>query len=130
MPSGSKSSPAHTPAPGAGRLGEDRREHGDVPLEYANVPGVPVTPVRRMPSTKSFDALQPPTTEFGPSASRPADMVSSWRRVTAATAGLIASRRFGSRSARVWSRLFRLPSARAMPTSVEITLFVTEAIVW
>ena len=94
------------------------------------MPDGPVTPVRRMPSTKSLDPLQPPTTEFGPSASRPAAMVSSWRRVTAATAGLIAARRCGSRSARVWSRLFRLPSARAMPTSVEITLLVTDAIVW
>jgi hypothetical protein len=73
-----------------------------------------------------FDAASSWSSSVPSQVSRnPPVMVRSWRSVTRATRGVIAAAWRGSRWASRSSRCKR-PSAMAMPTSVDITLLVTE----
>jgi hypothetical protein len=61
----------------------------------------------------------------------PEVMVNNCSRVTRRSRGSALGGRWVARSSpTVWSRLFNLWSARAMPTSADVTLLVTEWLLW
>ena len=67
----------------------------------------------------------------GSSPTSPAVMVNNSRMVTRRSRGSALAGRWAPRSSpTVWSRLRRYRSARAMPTSAEVMLLVTDQVLW